>query len=80
MDGSMLILTRRPGQTVHIADDIRVTVIAVNGHHVRLGIHAPKHIPVHREEIYKRIQRDKIAVSNGESQANYPQVTRYVDG
>jgi carbon storage regulator len=52
----MLILTRRIGETLMI-DDIPVTVLAIKGNQVRLGVTAPKDIPVHREEIYQRIKR-----------------------
>lgn len=52
----MLILSRRIGETLCIGDDIEVTVLEVKGGQVRLGIHAPKDVSVHREEIYRRIQ------------------------
>lgn len=55
----MLILTRRTYETIVIDDDITLTILGINGGHVRFGIDAPKNIPVHREEIYKRIQKDK---------------------
>jgi carbon storage regulator len=50
----MLILTRRLGETVKIGPDIDVTVMAVHGNQVRLGISAPKNIEVDREEIFER--------------------------
>ncbi len=52
----MLVLTIKEGGRLMIADDITVRVLKVNGRQVKMGIEAPKDIPVHREEIYERIK------------------------
>ena len=57
----MLILTRRVGETLMIGDEVTVTVLGVKGNQVRLGVKAPKHVSVHREEIYERIRAEQQA-------------------
>lgn len=55
----MLILTRRVGETLVIGDNVKVEILRVKGHQVRIGVDAPKDVSVHREEIYKRIQKKR---------------------
>jgi carbon storage regulator len=55
----MLILTRRIGETITVGDDVTVTVLGCKGNQVRLGVNAPEHVDVHREEIYRRIQYER---------------------
>jgi len=51
----MLILTRKIGQSIRIGDDITVIIMSVGGRQISIGIEAPEHIAVHREEVYQRI-------------------------
>ena len=52
----MLVLTRKSNQSIMIGDEIEVSVLAVSGEKVRLGIDAPKSVPVFRKEVYAEIQ------------------------
>jgi carbon storage regulator len=56
----MLILTRRVQETLMIGDDVAVTILAVQGTRVRVGIEAPKAKPVHRREIYEHIISQRL--------------------
>ncbi len=66
----MLILTRRTGETVMIGNDVTLTVLGVKGNQVRIGINAPKSVPVHREEIYERIKRELQGDADGNVDGN----------
>jgi carbon storage regulator len=55
----MLVLSRRVGQTLLIGSDIIVRVLEVRGDQVRIGVDAPRNIPVHRQEVFDRIQRER---------------------
>jgi carbon storage regulator len=67
----MLILTRRPGETIFVGEnkEVQITVLGVKGNQVRVGISAPKNVPVHREEVQLRIdsgmsRQDKRSLQN----------------
>lgn len=51
----MLVLSRKPGESVNIGDEVKITVLSISGKQVRIGIEAPSEIAVHREEIYNKI-------------------------
>ena len=55
----MLILTRRTGEALKTGDEIEITVLNINGQQIRLGIEAPKDVPVHREEVWERIRLEE---------------------
>ena len=57
----MLVLTRKSNQSIMIGDDIEVSVLSIMGEKVRIGIQAPRSIPVFRKEVYLEIQQEKAA-------------------
>ncbi|MED0660818.1 carbon storage regulator CsrA [Bacillus smithii] len=61
----MLVLTRKKGETIQIGDDIEITVLAVKGDQVKIGIQAPKHVDIHRKEVYLEIQAENAKASQG---------------
>jgi len=60
----MLVLSRRPGESLTIGDDVVVTVVGVSGNQIRLGITAPREVRVLREEIYKAVREENQAAAN----------------
>jgi carbon storage regulator len=59
----MLILTRKPGESILIGDDIVVTITSIDQNKVRVGIKGPAHIPIYREELYTKIQKENRAAA-----------------
>lgn len=64
----MLVLSRQRDESIMIGDDVEVTIVDVRGDKVRLGITAPRSIPVHRREVYEAIQREKKQKANHSEQ------------
>ena len=70
----MLVLSRQRDESIMIGDDVEIIIVDVRGDKVRLGITAPKSIPVHRREIYDAIQREKAEKKEPQEQpAKEPQ-------
>lgn len=61
----MLVLTRKSNQSIMIGDDIEVSVLAIMGEKVRIGIQAPRDIPVFRKEVYLEIQQERLGENKG---------------
>ncbi len=59
----MLVLTRKSNQSIMIGDDIEVSVLAIMGEKVRIGIQAPRDIPVFRKEVYLEIQQERVGTA-----------------
>ena len=63
----MLIMTRRPGESLYLGENIRITVLGIQGRQVKLGLDVPKETTVYREEVYKRVieeNRRALATKN----------------
>ncbi|GAA2697166.1 MULTISPECIES: carbon storage regulator CsrA [Actinoplanes] len=65
----MLVLTRRAGESVMIGDDVVITVLEARGDVIRLGIQAPRHVQVHREEVYRELQEANRAAASPDDAA-----------
>ncbi len=65
----MLVLTRTSNQSIMIGDDIEVSVLSIMGEKVRIGIQAPRNIPVFRKEVYLEIQQERAAEHQAEGGA-----------
>ena len=59
----MLVLTRKSNQSIMIGDDIEVSVLSIMGEKVRIGIQAPRDVPVFRNEVYLEIQQEQVGAS-----------------
>ena len=59
----MLVLTRRINESIKIGDDIEITILSVSGEQIKIGIEAPKHIEIHRKEVYIDIQNENNQAS-----------------
>ena len=66
----MLVLSRKKNESIVINDDITIVVVEIRGDKVRLGVEAPKEVPVHRREVYDAICRGEIAGKKGVRQAD----------
>ena len=64
----MLVLSRKKNESIVINNDITIVVVEIRGDKVRLGVEAPKEVPVHRREVYEAIKRNEQA--EGDSNAN----------
>ena len=63
----MLVLTRRPGESIVVGENIVITVIEIKGGQVRIGIDAPRNVDVYREEIYEQVKQENLsAIANVE--------------
>lgn len=72
----MLVLTRKPDQSIMIGNDIEITILEVRGEQVRLGIRAPRSVSVHRKEIYEQIRlENQNAVNSSETSSVLPSLS-----
>lgn len=68
----MLVLSRKKNESIVINDDITIVVVEIRGDKVRLGVEAPKEVPVHRREVYDAIKRSEKEANNGSVGQNAP--------
>ena len=75
----MLVLTRKSNQSIMIGDDIEVSVLSIMGEKVRIGIQAPRDVPVFRREVYLEIQQERGGVAAGDGSDVRGEVDRALD-
>ena len=66
----MLVLSRKKNESIVINNDITIVVVDIRGDKVRLGVEAPKEIPVHRREVYDAIQNNEQSAKKGAQPSN----------
>lgn len=71
----MLILTRKLGESIAIGDGIKVTLLEVQGKQVKIGVHAPRDVSIHRQEIYEKIQKENLRAA-GTSERDLTTLTK----
>jgi carbon storage regulator len=65
----MLVLTRKSNQSIMIGDDVEVSVLSIMGEKVRIGIQAPREVPVFRKEVYLEIQQENVVAAGADPRA-----------
>ena len=63
----MLVLTRKAGESIIIGNQVKLTVLEIQGRQIRLGIEAPSEVPVHRGEVYERIKEENKKAAQGDA-------------
>jgi carbon storage regulator len=76
----MLVLTRKSNQSIMIGDDIEVSVLAIMGEKVRIGIQAPRSIPVFRKEVYLEIQAERNGTGEADARTEVDEALGRITG
>ena len=74
----MLVLARKPNQSIMIGDDIEIRIVDIKGDQVKIGITAPKSIGVHRKEIYEEILSSNIEASQARGETNLDNLNKII--
>ena len=72
----MLLITRRAGERIVLGDDVIIEVMEISGTQVRVGIHAPRSVPIYREELWEAVKAENAAAAAGAAPEALPDVKR----
>lgn len=77
----MLVLSRKIGETIKVGEVVSLTILSIKGRQVRLGIEAPKNLPIHREEIYQRLiqENPSTAASTSPAEADHAMAKEFLE-
>jgi carbon storage regulator len=73
----MLILTRKVGESIIIGDNIEVKIVSIDGEQIKVGIEAPRHVEIHRQEVYEVIQAENRLASESHAVMSLEQLKKF---
>jgi carbon storage regulator len=74
----MLILTRKEGESIRIGDNISIKIVAMDGHHCKIGVEAPRNVSVNREEVYLKIKSENQTAASANESVDFGSIAEFL--